>query len=107
MSCGFSIGIDISAEGFRGGLSLGRKDNMDISLRSFFQHHIDVNVQEIDQEESLRLTGFYGSSIEHLRRDSWNMLSRLKEDCNDPWLVLRDFNEIMFSFEKRGGRVRE
>ncbi|KAA3468467.1 Exo_endo_phos domain-containing protein [Gossypium australe] len=37
----------------------------------------------------------------------WNLLKRLSSDCNCPWLVAGDFNEIMYSFEKRGGLPRD
>ncbi|KAA3468587.1 putative Transposon TX1 [Gossypium australe] len=37
----------------------------------------------------------------------WNLLRRLSCDCNCPWLVAGDFNEIMYSFEKSGGLPRD
>ncbi|KAA3490037.1 reverse transcriptase [Gossypium australe] len=50
--------------------------------------------------------GFYGNPIKRDWRESWNLLRHLSGDHNTPWLVLRDFNEITSSFEKRGGRLR-
>lgn len=104
-SCGFNNGINVSADGSRGGLSLGWKDNVNISLMIFSQYHINININEENQDESWRFTGFYGSPIEQSRKDSWNLLCRLKAESNDPWLVLGDFNEIMFSFEKDKGEL--
>ncbi|MBA0781705.1 hypothetical protein Gotri_002599 [Gossypium trilobum] len=37
---------------------------------------------------------------------SWDKLRRLYEDCQLPWLIMGDFNEIMYSFKKKGGRLR-
>ncbi|KAA3466905.1 reverse transcriptase [Gossypium australe] len=37
---------------------------------------------------------------------AWNLLRRLGQGCNYPWLV-GDFNEIMYSFEKSSGVPRE
>lgn len=31
----------------------------------------------------------------------------MKRGNNKPWLITEDFNEILFSFEKQGGRIRE
>lgn len=41
-----------------------------------------------------------------MRESSWNLLCRLGHDQNLPWLTVGDFNEIVLSFEKKGGRVR-
>lgn len=38
---------------------------------------------------------------------SWDLLRELSEGCDLPWLVLGDFNEIMFSHEKQGGQIRD
>ncbi|KAK5775183.1 hypothetical protein PVK06_043052 [Gossypium arboreum] len=36
----------------------------------------------------------------------WNFLQRPGTDQSLPWLVVGDFNEITYSFEKSGERVR-
>ncbi|KAA3467370.1 reverse transcriptase [Gossypium australe] len=81
-TCGYVNGIDVGAKGSRGGLSLGWKDDISISLKSFSKAHIDVEVVVENKPE-------------------------LKESNDLPWLVLGDFNEVIYSFEKRGGRLRE
>ncbi|KAA3464007.1 reverse transcriptase [Gossypium australe] len=65
-SCSFINGIDVEAEGSRGGLCLAWKVGIEITLRSYSTWHIDVLI---------------------------------KEDG--------DFNEIMCSFEKKGGLPRD
>lgn len=40
--CGFNCGIDMEAEGSRGGLCLAWKDDVRVDLRSFSKIHIDV-----------------------------------------------------------------
>lgn len=35
--------------------------------------------------------------------DSWNLLLGLGRDQILPWMVCGDFNEILYSFEKKGG----
>ncbi|KAA3453752.1 reverse transcriptase [Gossypium australe] len=75
--CGFSSGLEIEAEGSRGGLCLAWKDDIVVTLRSYSKWHIDVLLWE--------------GSIQN----------------DYPWLVAGDFNEILYSFEKSGGVPRE
>ncbi|KAH1106130.1 hypothetical protein J1N35_009898 [Gossypium stocksii] len=82
--CGFLNGIDVSAEGSRGGLSFEWNGNNLVILQSFSKYHIDVEVQEEDSAR-WRFTGFYGA----------------------PELVGGDFNEILFAHEKQVGLLRE
>ncbi|MBA0845642.1 hypothetical protein Goarm_022211 [Gossypium armourianum] len=51
--------------------------------------------------------GFYSSPYVNNKSVSWNLLKKLGQDRNHPWLVSGDFNEIMYSFEKYGGIPRE
>ncbi|KAA3483859.1 reverse transcriptase [Gossypium australe] len=103
---GFSCGIEVDADGSKGGLSLGWNGNSLISLRSYSPFHIDADVNDCDNGVKWRLTGFYGNPIERLRSMSWDLLRHLHNSNYGPWLVLGDFNEITSSYEKRGGRFR-
>ncbi|GMJ14221.1 hypothetical protein HRI_005091300 [Hibiscus trionum] len=103
--CGFRYGIDVAANGSKGGLSLGWKPDCNITLSTYSQHHIDVIIREEDNEP-WRFTGFYGNPIENERSRSWALLRQLKEQHDMPWLIAGDFNEVMFSFEKMGRRIR-
>ncbi|KAA3468935.1 reverse transcriptase [Gossypium australe] len=106
LKCGFENGIDIGAIGSRGGLSLGWKGNSLVSLKSFSSLHIDVEIQDTTCATKWRFTGFYENPIEQQRRESWNLLRHLNGDCNVAWIVMGDFNEILSSYEKKGGRLR-
>ncbi|KAH1073341.1 hypothetical protein J1N35_025669 [Gossypium stocksii] len=44
--CGFYCGIDVSATRTQGGSSLGWKGEALVSLRSFFNNHIDVDIED-------------------------------------------------------------
>lgn len=54
-----------------------------------------------------RFTVFCGSPIEQQRKESWNLIKRLHEGNSLPWIMLEDFNELMFPFKKKGGRTME
>ncbi|KAH1113590.1 hypothetical protein J1N35_006968, partial [Gossypium stocksii] len=106
LKCGFSNGIDIGAVGLKGGLSLGWTGNDLVSIRSYSMFHMDADIYDPENKETWRLTGFYGSSDECYQRESWDLLFHLGYDQSVPWLVFGDFNEIVSSFKKKGGRVR-
>ncbi|KAA3476871.1 reverse transcriptase [Gossypium australe] len=82
--CGFTNGIEMEAEGSRGGLCLAWKGDIDVSVKSF-----------------------YGSPYLKDRNSAWDLLRRLSQGNLQPWLVAGDFNEILFGFEKNGGGQRD
>ncbi|KAA3481591.1 Exo_endo_phos domain-containing protein [Gossypium australe] len=106
-SCGFINGIDVEAEGSRGGLCLAWKVGIEVTLRSYSTWHIDVLIKEDGIQGEWRFTGFYGSPYVRDQSHVWNLLRRLSQDREYPWLVAGDFNEIMYSFEKKGGLPRD
>ncbi|MBA0850954.1 hypothetical protein Goshw_010165 [Gossypium schwendimanii] len=95
------------AAGSRGGLCLAWKDDIEVALRSFSKTHIDVMIKDERDKKEWRFTGFYGTPYANNKNASWNLLKILGKDKTQPWLVSEDFNEMMYSFEKRGGIPRE
>jgi hypothetical protein len=74
-----------------------------IQCKGISQYYIDVVIQD---GEEWRLTGIYGEpSWDHKER-TWDALRSLHNGETLPWLVLGDFNEILFHHEKEGGRMR-
>lgn len=106
-SCGFLNRIDIEAEGSRRKVCLVLKGDTEVCLRSYSRSHIDVTVKEIQDSEKWRFIGFYGSPYSTQKNSSWNLLRKLGQDQNLPWVVNGDFNEIMYSHEKSRGLPRE
>jgi hypothetical protein len=53
-----------------------------------------------------RFTGFYGEPAWDDKHLSWSCLRDLSTLYTLPWLVIGDFNEIMYSDEKEGGNPR-
>ncbi|XP_052481170.1 uncharacterized protein LOC128035464 [Gossypium raimondii] len=105
--CGFLYGIEVEAEGTKGGLCLAWRTDMDIMLRSFSKRHIGVSIEDKEKGAKWRFIGFYGSPYVQDRYDSWEVLKRLASGEVLPWLVCGDFNEIMYGFEKKGGLPRD
>ncbi|KAA3473556.1 reverse transcriptase [Gossypium australe] len=106
-SCGFQNGIDVDSDGSKGGLCLAWHNDATISFRSFSKRHIDVIIEDSENGSRWRFTGIYGSPYTQDRSESWDLLRSLRNTEELPWLVCRDFNEIMYGHEKRGGLPRE
>ncbi|KAK5803400.1 hypothetical protein PVK06_031045 [Gossypium arboreum] len=85
--CGFENEIDVGAEGSRGGISMAWKAGITIRLNNFSKNHIDVLVKENNVNQEWRFTGFYGSHYVTNKDDSWNLLRRLGQNQNHPWLI--------------------
>ena len=86
-----------------GGLLLMWKKETKIVANDFSMFFIDVTVED---EVSWRLTGFYGEPKWDKKSDSWVQLRDLHGRMSRPWLVLGDFNEILYNSEKEGGVSR-
>ncbi|GMI87829.1 hypothetical protein HRI_002452200 [Hibiscus trionum] len=72
--CGFPNGIDVGSRGRSGGLCLAWRNDCQISLRSFYDRHIDFMISDDGEGRSRRCTGFYGAPEEQNRCESWNLL---------------------------------
>ncbi|KAA3466680.1 reverse transcriptase [Gossypium australe] len=105
--CGFMCGVEVEAEGSRGGLCLAWKEDIQVNLRSFSKWRIDVIIKEDDMLGEWRFTGIYGSPYLKEKTTVWSLLRRLAHENRYPWLVEGDFNEILYSFEKSGGTQRD
>jgi ribosome-binding protein aMBF1 (putative translation factor) len=95
----------VKSDGRKGGLLLLWKKEVVLSLRHKTQNYIDVFIG-VGQENIWRFTGFYGEPRWEDKYMSWIRLRELKEVTSMPWLVMGDLNEVLYSFEKEGGRPR-
>lgn len=51
-----------------------------------------------------QFTGVYGPTIRSAKPCFWDMLKRIGEAFQGPWLVMSDFNYITGQHEKKRGR---
>ncbi|CAI9777924.1 unnamed protein product [Fraxinus pennsylvanica] len=84
-----------------GGLALLWKEQNMASLIRLSRFHIEVEVTIYDQPK-WRLTGYYGTPNRNKHRESWDLLRRLTSSSTLPWVVLGDFNDLLFQHEKMG-----
>jgi hypothetical protein len=64
-----------------------------------------VRIDEND-DAGWRLTSFYGEPSSDRKHLSWDYLRSLHTAIDLPWIVMGDFNEILYSTEKEGGAMR-
>jgi hypothetical protein len=97
--------IAADSVGTSGGLALFWKREVDVTLQSYSEYHIDIVVKEEDGLKWI-FTGIYGESRNEEKNITWELLRTLKDQNNLPWLCSGDFNEILFNCEKEGGIPR-
>ncbi|XP_019196029.1 PREDICTED: uncharacterized protein LOC109189860 [Ipomoea nil] len=98
---GFDGLFYVDNRGLSGGLALPWKTNNSISLLSYSRNHVDVRVT-LPGYEPWRMTSFYGFPQQNKSVDSWNLLRSIKNRSPLSWVVLSDFNDLLFQYEKRG-----
>ena len=89
-----------------GGLALLWKSSLKVDIQTYSPRHIDAVITEAEGSLQWRFTGFYGEPETGNRGESWRLLKHLSGRLNLPWVVMGDFNEIMFAGEKLGGNPR-
>jgi hypothetical protein len=73
---------------------------------------VDVQIQENPSDPPWRFSFIYGEPRVEDRKQMWELLQRIKDRVPDPWIVMGDFNEVMWQFEhfsntRRGERQME
>ena len=82
------------------------RKEINLEIKSYSKHHIDVVITEEASGFKWRITGFYGHLETYRRKESWSFLNTLIQQYHLPWLCLGDFNEILLREEKLGGALR-
>jgi hypothetical protein len=88
-----------NCNGRSGGLALLWKRDVDISVSDVNRLYIDANISV--GNVVWRFTGVYGDPEN--KELTWRALRNLKQQDSGPWLLMGDFNEILFQHEKVGG----
>lgn len=89
-----------------GGLALFWKDEIQVTFLSKSKHHIDVEILENDGSGvRWRLTSFYGHPSMNERHQTWDLLRDLRDQSSLPWVVIGDFNQLLYNSEKEGGET--
>ncbi|XP_042954649.1 uncharacterized protein LOC122291063 [Carya illinoinensis] len=101
----FQGSVVVEAVGRGGGLMLMWKEESLAELINYSQHHINVSIWDESISKRWLLTCFYGHPVSSLRDKTWSLLASFKP-ADGGWGVIGDFNEVLFSDEKEGGKAR-
>ncbi|XP_019181782.1 PREDICTED: uncharacterized protein LOC109176840 [Ipomoea nil] len=88
--------------GVRGGMALLWRKNNTASLLSYSKNHVDIEVT-MPGFQKWRMTGFYGFAQRWRRNESWELIRSLSHRSQLPWVMIGDFNDLLYQHEKRGG----
>jgi exonuclease III len=77
----------------------GRSGGLALLWKRDVRLYIDANIS--DGNMVWRFTGVYGDPEN--KELTWRALRNLKQQGSGPWLLMGDFNEILFQHEKVGG----
>ncbi|XP_019179165.1 PREDICTED: uncharacterized protein LOC109174381 [Ipomoea nil] len=99
---GFDGLFYVDNNGLSGGLALLWRANNTARLISYSDNHVDIEVS-IPGFDKWRMTGFYGFSKRPQRGESWDLIRSLANKSDLPWVMIGDFNDLLFQYEKRGG----
>jgi hypothetical protein len=93
------------SNGRSGGLIMFWRKEIKVELIFSAPKYIDVRIIE-SVDKIWRLTGIYGEPRWQDKFRTWEKIRELNQNNTLPWLIIGDFNEILFSHEKEGGNAR-
>jgi hypothetical protein len=101
----FCVDCTVSSNSRRGGLAMIWTSNVNLSVISSNERMIDCYVDCGNMNDSWRATGIYGYSIHNQKPRTCDLISELANtNQHENWLLFGDFNMILNSNEKYGGR---
>jgi hypothetical protein len=104
----FRLGLNksfvVDSVGKGGGLALFWDDTIKIDILSYGLHYIDTKIWSSDLKKGWRGTFVYREPRVQDRGVMWQLLKRIKPHCSGPWLMIGDFNEVLWSFEHFSSR---
>ncbi|KAH7835169.1 hypothetical protein Vadar_023516 [Vaccinium darrowii] len=102
---GFSHSFVVDSVGFSGGLWLLWNDDVfRCDALAITRQEIHASVQVHSNSTPFILSAIYACPDLDIRKELWENLCVLADNHNEPWLMMGDFNVILFSNEKFGGR---
>lgn len=96
LSCGFDYGFCVSNVGNSGGLGFWW-NGYDVTLLSYSNHHIMVEVAEPNGVDRWHACGIYGWAERSQKYKTWDLMQSFRNAARGPCLCFGDFQEIASS----------
>ena len=101
----FDGAIHTDTIGFAGGLwLLWNFDRVQVTQLALSEQEIHVLVKVLPSNFEFICTAMYASPRFHKRCVLWNNLKNAANLHDKPWVIVRDFNEVLLEGDKYGGR---
>lgn len=91
--------------GFSEGILTGWKDSISVDIFGNHSQFILLRISGKFYRQPVLVTFVYGSPNGQKRKQLWEALKYTVPGDGSPWLAIGDFNAILASCEKRGGRA--
>jgi endonuclease/exonuclease/phosphatase family metal-dependent hydrolase len=88
--------VGVSSDGLSEGLALFLHEKLNVEVQSFNERFVDAYIRDSANTPQWRLTCVHGEPRIENRYRMWDALRHLKSQSNLPWLVVGDFNEILW-----------
>ncbi|MBA0776878.1 hypothetical protein Gotri_011819 [Gossypium trilobum] len=95
----------VEAIDFSGGIWVGWKETIQVEIMRSHLQFVMTKISYSYLQRLIYVVFIYGSPNIRKRRGLWDALKVTIPCSSFPWIVVRDFNAILTSNEKRGGRV--
>ncbi|XP_074339551.1 uncharacterized protein LOC141677486 isoform X1 [Apium graveolens] len=99
---GFAQFFSVDRVSRSGGLAIFWRNNVQCEVTSYSRNHVNVNFFN-NETVAWSLSCFYGFPESQNRKNSWDLLCRLAELTQLPWMVIGDFNDLLAPEDKWGG----
>lgn len=96
------FGVCVEPSGRAGGLCLLWGKDLKVELQREGQWFIDAYVHD-ENDVAWRFSSIYGWSENGSKFLTCELLRDLGRNNMEPWVIMGDFNEILYETEKRGG----
>lgn len=83
------------------------KNTVSLELLSFSTRHVMFKISGDEVIKEWYCSGVYGWHNTQDKEKTWELLNTIKRNNREEWLCMGDFNEIMWSEEKRGENNKE
>lgn len=103
------IGFDhfefVPARGKSGGLLLVWRNSINIHVIVSNDNYINSLVFDNSSDDPWQMTNVYGPPLPHYRYQFWEDLDRIRNSFDGAWMVIGDFNAVLSSEDKVGGKL--